>query len=176
MTSIPTGTETLIANLKGYDKTNRAKLWAISVLKEVTGTCYIKIVHGLEGKKLQTTCRTIKSGKNLNKINSTTPYEQAISEAKSLFIKKIEEGYSDIEGRDLSFLKRPTSDLTIPVPMLAQEYSKHKNKIDYPCAVQPKIDGVRAVLIPGVGLYSRTRKLFKGFEDIVKLKFRPKTS
>lgn len=161
-------TETLIARLKGLDKTNRIKLWSISVVKENDNVCSVKITHGLEGKKLQTTTRKIRVGKNLNKINSTTPFEQAIFEAKSLVVKKIGEGYNDVDGRDLSFLKRITSNLSIPAPMLAHEYSKHKEKIVFPCIVQPKIDGIRAILIPGVGLYSRTRKQFNGFDNLLK--------
>lgn len=32
-------------------------------------------------------------------------------------------------------------------PMLAHEYKKHRKKIEYPCYVQPKLDGIRCIAV-----------------------------
>jgi DNA ligase-1 len=43
---------------------------------------------------------------------------------------------------------------SVPSPMLAQEFNKQKLKISYPCYIQPKLDGYRAVYYQGK-LYTR---------------------
>ena len=56
-------------------------------------------------------------------------------------------------------------------PMLAYEYYKHKDKVVYPCYVQPKIDGIRCIaeVIDGqVSLYTRTGKLITSLPHINK--------
>lgn len=42
-------------------------------------------------------------------------------------------------------------------PMIGVSYEKHKDKVKYPCYIQPKIDGFRAI-IKNKKIYSRTMK------------------
>jgi DNA ligase-1 len=42
--------------------------------------------------------------------------------------------------------------------MLAHDYNKRGKNIVWPCYVQPKLDGTRAVIIAGKGIYSRNQK------------------
>jgi ATP-dependent DNA ligase len=103
---------------------------------------------------------TITQGKNIGKSNETTAHEQAISQAQSDWVKKHDEGYKS--AQDLNWDN--TVDLTLTEwlegtlpqfntdasgnvkPMLATDWKKIK-KIDYPVFVQPKLDGVRCLMI-----------------------------
>jgi DNA ligase-1 len=103
---------------------------------------------------------TITQGKNIGKSNETTPHEQAISQAQSDWVKKHDEGYKS--AQDLNWDN--TVDLTLTEwlegtlpqfntdasgnakPMLATDWKKVK-KINYPVFVQPKLDGVRCLMI-----------------------------
>jgi DNA ligase-1 len=57
--------------------------------------------------------------------------------------------------------------MSVPLPMLAHEYSKRGKDIVFPCLVQPKLDGTRCIGIPGKGLFSRLRKPFPHMEHIL---------
>lgn len=59
------------------------------------------------------------------------------------------------------------SNASVPLPMLAHEYSKRGKDIVFPCLVQPKLDGTRCIGIPGKGLFSRLRKPFPHMEHIL---------
>ena len=50
-------------------------------------------------------------------------------------------------------------------PMLAHQFNQKKKEIKYPCFVQPKLDGVRCVVVGGE-LYSRNGLLFPTLEHI----------
>lgn len=76
-------------------------------------------------------------GKNIGKSNETSPEEQAILEATAKIKKKLEEGYY------LTPEEAQEGDLILP--MLAQDFKKHESKVTYPCFVQPKLDGMRAL-------------------------------
>lgn len=110
--------------------------------------------------------------KNVGRANSTTPEEQAIAEVDALYTKRLEGEYHT-EIKDVSkarFFK----------PMLAAKWEDRKAKVSYPVMVQPKLDGVRAI-INRDGVWSRAGKkivavphieqqlapLFVRFPDIV---------
>lgn len=88
-------------------------------------------------------------GKNIGRANETTPVEQAISELTSLMNKKIDEGYHEAGM---------PSDI-LPLPMLAHKFTERGKSIKYPCFVQPKLDGHRA-LYDGEKFWSRKGKLY----------------
>lgn len=138
--------------LYGQDTTKRIKTWEISVEYTEYESAKIIIKYGLEsGKKVESE-RVIECGKNVGHINETTVYEQALQESKSKWRKKKEQDnyteiLSDLDGNSEEFE-------TVPCPMLAQEFNKHKLKISYPCFVQPKLDGYRAIYFQGK-LFSR---------------------
>ena len=73
-------------------------------------------------------------GKNIGRANETTPEEQALFEAYSLWLKKQDQGYrSDEKGSAKSML-----------PMLANKYEERGEKyLEIPFAVSRKLDGIR---------------------------------
>ena len=88
------------------------------------------------GKKQQkvTTCEP----KNVGRSNETTAEEQALAEAVSKWEKQVRLGYRD----DTSKLEEEESFS----PMLAHDAIKRSSAIVYPAYVQPKLDGVRALV------------------------------
>ena len=135
--------------LYGKSKDNKIKTWHISVERYEQ---YSDIVtrHGYS-RKIETR-RRITSGKNLNKANATTHYQQALSEATSKWNKKktlenysTEQNSFSVEISDTNISKLTIQDTHIAFPMLAQDFSKHKKKVNYPCFVQPKLDGYRMI-------------------------------
>lgn len=99
----------------------------------------------------------IAKGKNIGRVNETTAIEQAESEAQARWVRKKKAGY--VETIDEAM--RGQVDGTVIsggyVPMLAKVYEKAYKHITFPCAVQPKLDGIRACHTPD-GLFTRTRK------------------
>jgi DNA ligase-1 len=81
------------------------------------------------------TCKEV-VGKNIGKSNETTPIEQAVLKAKSMYTNKLERKYS---------LTPEIAVKPVFLPMLAKNYEDHKNKVEYPVDVQPKFDGVRCL-------------------------------
>jgi len=109
--------------IKYKDKLGREMTWSIYVIND---KIYRESQIG-DGKiRIYDPIQVIP--KNIGKKNETTPQEQAIAEAKSLWNKK----------------KETTISKTI-FPMLAQNFSKHSQKLKCPFAVSRKIDGIRAI-------------------------------
>ena len=125
--------------LYGRSTNGKIKEWNISVLKMADGTCYIETEHGYEDGKKQLDTRYIEEGKNIGRANETSPYEQALSEAKSSHSRKKDSGY--VEDKN----QIPSASDGLFLPMLAHRYDKHSSKINFPCWVQPKLDGVRMI-------------------------------
>lgn len=117
----------------------------------VTSDCVIIRKYGVIDGALTTSVKKITAGKNIGKKNETSPFEQACLEAKALFKKQLESGYSTEPGVQKS---------EIPKPMLAHGYDKQAHKITFPAMVQPKLDGVRMLLGPDGTCLSRTGKKF----------------
>lgn len=88
------------------------------------------------GKKQQkvTTCEP----KNVGRSNETTAEQQAWAEAVSKWEKQVRLGYRD----DTSKLEQEENFS----PMLAHDAIKRYKSIIYPAYVQPKLDGVRALV------------------------------
>lgn len=141
--------------LYGKAKTGKIKEWSVFVEK-INGDCsLLEIEHGYQDGKKQVDTRYIMEGKNLGKKNETTPYEQAVFEAKSLINKKLDENYAT------SINNIPSNSGGMFLPMLAHSYDKHSKKINFPCWVQPKLDGVRMLVKKENGkvfLWSRKAK------------------
>lgn len=138
------------SKLYGQNKDLRIKVWHIMVQERDT---HAEIIthHGLENGRQIETRREI-HGKNLGRLNETTPYEQALSEAKKRWTDKKEkekytENVEDLDGNTDEYTE-------VPRPMLAKEFKENKLKISYPCYTQPKLDGYRAIYFKGK-LYSR---------------------
>ena len=136
------------------DKQGKTKSWSIKVINKSEYSEIITI-YGYN-RKIETKS-LVHKGKNIGKKNETTHYTQAIADAKSKWDKKHDiEGYTQIEPKpDTSTnidLKNKNQNqaqkinLSEPfLPMLAQDYHKYKNKVKFPCFVQPKLDGYRMI-------------------------------
>jgi DNA ligase 1 len=143
---------------KLYKKTsnNKINIWEI----EIDGNKY-RTIYGQENGKLIISAWTICYGKNIGKSNETSDEEQALSEAVSLYNKKIErEGYvKDKSGVNKSKIQ----------PMLAKNYEDEKRKLVFQDGVwvNNKYNGVRVLLINNK-LVSRTNKEFVNMPHISK--------
>jgi DNA ligase-1 len=109
----------------------------------------------------------IRVGKNVGRANETSAEEQAFAEAKSRWTKKRDRGY--VESVDDATRTQP--DFTAGVDaMLAHVFTEHSKKMTYPCAVQPKLDGIRclAVVQPSgeVMLWTRNKKRINSVPNI----------
>jgi DNA ligase 1 len=136
----------------------KVKIWTICV-KGTKDIAQIIINTGLENGKMTIFTSEINKGKNIGKANETTPLEQAISEAKSKYNKKLDAGYTKTK-------QKTTSDNNIILPMLALKYQEAGHRIKFPCYVQPKIDGLRGVL-QKKELYSRLKNKFSNLDHIL---------
>ena len=152
--------------LYSANKNGSVQQWTISV----SGATITKVYGQVTGA-LQTTADVILKGKNLGRTNATTPVTQARAEAKSQWEKKLKSGYvrvlSDAQSGavDTQFIEGGVE------VMLAQKFSQHGSKIDYPAYVQPKLDGVRCVAILEDGvctLWTRSRKPITGVPHIAR--------
>jgi len=117
----------------------------------------------LDGKKVKTE-DTIKEGKNIGKSNETTPEQQAELEAQARWTNKTKKGYTtSIEGASAGEVEDVIEGGINP--MLAKSYVEQGEKIIFPCAAQPKLDGIRCVAI-GSSLWTRTRKPIRSVPHI----------
>ena len=118
------------------NKNESFQVWKIWTVDE---TIYTE--HGNEDGKKQLATKIAKA-KNTGKTNETTPSEQAIFTAQSMWNKKKDKGYFetiDEAKNEVVFL-----------PMLAQDRLKMSEKkvkalFSQPFFVQPKMDGVRCL-------------------------------
>lgn len=159
--------------LHGEATSGKTKVWTIQVFSE-DGNGVIRTIRGYLDGKMQENDKTITTGKNIGKKNETTPLQQAISEARAMWVKMKENGYAEsIGSQGASSVSEPlepsrgkgiTADA--PLPMLAHDYHKRGKSMNFPCYSQRKLDGVRCVAIPQKGLFSRLRKEFPHMEHI----------
>ena len=175
--------------LQGDAQNGKTKMWSIRVF-ERNGTGVIETTYGYVDGKKQVNEKVIAEGKNVGKKNETTPLQQAISEARSAWIKKKESGYApkgaaaatsavatessdeeaeaEAEAEAVPEVGRGKGiDSSVPSPMLAHDYNKRGKSIQFPCYVQRKFDGTRCVGISQKGLYSRNRKAYPHLDHIV---------
>lgn len=113
-----------------------------------------------DGKITITEPTIITEGKNIGKSNETSIFTQSLIHMRNLYLKKIKAGYelkiSDIDDKKL-------------YPMALQVYDKYKKYIEYPCYIQPKLDGIRLtakIENHDVILLSRRLNEFYGFDFI----------
>lgn len=149
--SIMTNKNTItFPTLYGVDKKNKVKQWNIKVTEDTDGVGIIEYEYGyVDGKKTKCNLR-VETGKNVGKKNETSPFEQAKLDAESRWKKKRDnEGYTpNMVGTKHQINDTKDIQDTILFPMLAQDYSKHKSKVIFPCYIQPKLDGYRMIFNP----------------------------
>ena len=152
-----------------YSKTNTGAIqfWQVESYQSEDQRVFVQTTFGQLGGAKQIACDEIKKGKNIGKVNETTPLEQAHIKAKQLWDKKIKDNYQE----DLEAVKNGHSDLPSIDPMLAAKYPENKHKVKFPCLTQPKLDGIRNILIlqdNKAKMYSRTRKEIITLPHIIK--------
>lgn len=133
----------------------KIQIWDIWVEGNEIHTSYGQ----LDGKQT-TALEIVKEGKNLGKANETTPEEQALSQAESEWNTKLSrKGYVEALSKASAGENSGAGGIR---PMLAQEFGKHKHKIQYVCYAQPKLDGIRCIAVVNqdgtVQLWSREQK------------------
>jgi DNA ligase 1 len=153
----------------GQDKNGKTKIWQANIRVEPDGKAVATIQHGYLGGKLQTTVREYAEGKNIGRKNETTPLQQCAQETERKRQDKIEkEGYTES-------LDNPVAKHTV-YPMLAHKYepttnASKKHGIEYPCFVQPKLDGLRCIAYLDatrkIKCQSRTGSEFVGLDHII---------
>jgi len=148
--------------LYGLASNGKVKEWQTSAMDNGDNTGCVVTLHGyVDGKKQES--RKATEPKNVGRANETTGFEQAISEAQSLWNKKKDKQYVE----DINKLSDAP---TIPLPMLAHKYPDKKSKIRFPCYVQPKLDGIRCLATRKEGdvieYTSRGGKYFKTLDHL----------
>lgn len=147
-----------------YKMDNKGKIrqWSIEVIEKLNGgngAWLYQQTHGVKGGKMQSTSTWVQEGKNEGKSNETSPREQCILEATSLWTKQRDrKGYTETIPSEKPF-----------GPMLAKSYDKDGKHIKFPCYVQPKLDGLRCIAKVengAVSLWSRQNKQFKVLKHI----------
>jgi len=111
-----------LPTLYGLSKKGKVKEWSISVYDSNYPT--IVTMHGYSDGKKQVDKKEIKVGKNIGRSNETSPWEQALSQAKSTWNKKKDNNYYEV---------LPKKEDMVKLPMLALEYSKRGHAIVFPC-------------------------------------------
>jgi DNA ligase 1 len=117
--------------------TGKIQTWKIAAIHNNDSTATIRVIHGQQGGKQQSTETEIKAGKNVGRANETNAWGQAISEAQSKWNKQLDKGYTETEGGKSLETK----------PMLAHSYDKYKEQVVFPACVQEKLDGIRCIAI-----------------------------
>jgi DNA ligase 1 len=107
----------------------------------------VRSIAGLQDGKKVTSGWNESKAKNVGRSNATTAHTQAISEAMSLFDRRIEKEYfKDIKDID---------SYTAFKPMLAGGYKQDEDM--FPVIAQPKLDGIRCIANKD-GLWTRANK------------------
>jgi len=128
------------------DSKGKVRTWRM----EIDGNAFRAISGQQDGKKV-TSGWKYATAKNVGKVNATTDEEQAIAEVDAIYKKKQEHDYF----ADLKDANTPR----YFNPMLAAKWEDIKDEIEYPVAVQPKLDGLRAIAKKD-GIWSRQGKQF----------------
>lgn len=127
------------------DSNDGIRIWSI----EIGYDCF-RTHSGVYGGKIVTSEWFTVIATNVGRANHRTLSEQAEFEAKARWQKKIDSGYSeDLQSCNVAIVKIS--------PMLAKKWEDRKDKISFPLACQPKLDGMRC-WIDKKGAWTRSGK------------------
>lgn len=118
----------------------KVSFWSINVNTGDDDTATIVTQYGQLGTESPVEVRHhVPVGKNLNRRNATTPFEQAVKQAMSKFKTKLKSMVINLDN--IESLKNKV------YPQLATDYNKiaEKQKIRTPCYAQAKLDGNRCI-------------------------------
>ena len=145
---------TVFPTLFSLDKNGKTKEWKIQVDNRGDQSVITYSYGYIDGKKIEYNL-VVSEGKNKGKKNETTHYSQACLDAESRWKKKKTiDKYAEVLETSDNEMKKIAN---VPSPMLAQDYNKYKSKVEFPCYIQPKLDGYRMVYHGGK-MYSRNGK------------------
>ena len=131
---------------------------------------------GIENGKRSRHSPTYPDKKNIGRSNERNYLQQALVVGRANFLKQQEKGYR-IKSE---FQKEPAKQSDNRYyPMLARIYDDEKDHIKYPAVIQPKLDGMRAIVFlnksprlnptyKDVVIYSRNKKDIDGFDTLRK--------
>lgn len=136
-------------------KTGASQQWQIFVKGDSFWT-----EEGQVGGVITRSKPTVCEPKNVGRANATTAEEQAVLEAQSKYQKKLDKGY--FESLD-DISKGPA----FYEPMLAQKFEDYRDGVAWPVFVQPKLDGIRAVITKN-GATTRNGKPHMAIPHILK--------
>src|SRR3954468_1182969 len=100
------------------DSKGKIRQWNIRVEDSANDAATIVITTGIKDGAMVESKVEITEGKNLGKVNATTPFEQAVSEANSKIEYQLRSGYV----RNVADAKQFTLGSGVLAPMLAQKY------------------------------------------------------
>jgi len=142
----------LMTQLFKKDSKGKIRVWKIST----TGDEIIEQYGLIDGKHAES--RKTATPKNVGRANETTGTEQAVLQMNSKITEKLKEDYFRTQEE--------AENTTVILPMLAKSFDKEVKKVEYPCFVQPKLDGMRA-LYSKRSLTSRTGGKIETMDHIV---------
>lgn len=126
-----------------YSKTSTGAIQTWTIARN--GNSYTVTTGQVDGKKT-TSKPTVCEGKNIGRINETSPEDQAQLEVQAKVKKKLKTGYfQNIEDVDkMSYIS----------PILAKKFKDRRDKVKYPQILQEKKNGGRCIITKG-GAFSR---------------------
>lgn len=117
-----------------YKKDSKGKIRFLTVK---TYGALVQQLSGIVGSEKLVEHKNTCIGKNIGKSNETSPEEQANLEAAAKIENKMSTGY-------FNTIEEAKTEKVV-LPMLAKDYKKEYTKVVFPCYVQPKLDGMRAI-------------------------------
>lgn len=135
--------------------------------------CQMWVESGVFGGKISRYSPTYPKIMNEGKSNERNVLQQALVEARSLYMKKIE------NGMEPETKNKITKTDNMYFPMLVRKYDDEMQHMKYPLYIQPKLDGARCITmlnkppdknisIDNIVMYSRQKKEFTDFNNIKK--------
>ena len=181
--------------LYGIEKNGKEKMWKAIVTQEGDKSI-ATITYGQVDGKQQVVLREYTVGKNIGRANETTPFQQAVLETERKWKdKKEKEQYQLLETFSVKDMETQNKESNAAgtgegsgsgaaiagdaeknemiAPMLAATFipeKSKKNNIEFPCMVQPKLDGLRCVMYIRNGkmiAQSRTGGIFESLSFLL---------
>lgn len=141
---------------------------------------------GIIGGKISRHPPTYPNETNVGKSNERNTFKQSLVDARSKYLKKLEEGGRT--KKEFESKKKIKEKFTTYFPMLARKYVDEKKHAVWPAMSQPKLDGVRCLAFLDVNphkvdsskisyknviLATRQKKEFQGFNHIRRVLLEP---
>lgn len=141
-------------------------------------SCQVWVETGVVGGKISRHAPTYPKVMNEGKANERNEFEQGLVDARSLYLKKVENGMKTEKNFSKKKSTTESNQKNIKYfPMLVRKYDDEKKNLTYPLYVQPKLDGARCIAllnkspkkdptIENVVMYSRQKKDYTGFDKM----------